>query len=279
MESMDPSDTARAMTGSEKLPSATAMHATYRPGYESLAERILTYIGEHGLQPGDRLPTEKQLAAIFQSGRTVTREAVMILSAVGQLNVRKGAGIFVAGPRMPAAGHSLAARFEPANLEHVMMLFEHRRVIEGEAARRAAALASPLQLRAVREAAEDSLAASSASDRAEFGRQDRRFHDACAAASRNIFIEDGVTNLRQFADQTDLLLFQGRPPGSLMVAARQHVVIAEAIAQGDPESAFVSMIEHVDTTRSQFESRIMERLLNTAGIQDASGDVSVEGGL
>ncbi|MDX3069804.1 GntR family transcriptional regulator, partial [Streptomyces sp. ND04-05B] len=34
----------------------------YRPGYEIVAERILTYIAEERLAPGDRLPTEIDLA-------------------------------------------------------------------------------------------------------------------------------------------------------------------------------------------------------------------------
>ncbi|TKA09354.1 GntR family transcriptional regulator, partial [Actinacidiphila oryziradicis] len=34
----------------------------YRPGYELVAERLLNYIAEQNLLPGDRLPTEQGLA-------------------------------------------------------------------------------------------------------------------------------------------------------------------------------------------------------------------------
>ncbi|MEU4233788.1 FCD domain-containing protein [Nonomuraea sp. NPDC026600] len=243
-------------------PSEPAHAATsYRPGYELVAERLLVYIAERKLQPGDRLPTEQQLAEIFQSGRTVTREAIKVLAAVGRITVRKGAGIFVAVPSNAVAEEQVAY-FQPTNLEHVLMMFDHRRLIEAETARRAATLATPLQVRAIREAAEQSLVAAPGSDHREFARSDRLFHDAVASASGNVFLQASVTTLRDFAQQSDLLLFRGDLPGSLTVAARQHVAVAEAVAAGEPEKASAAMIAHIDTTQAQFERRIRDRLLN-----------------
>ena len=48
----------------------------YRPGYEIAAERILEYIVRARLEPGDRLPTEKDLAEAVGMSRTIVREAV-----------------------------------------------------------------------------------------------------------------------------------------------------------------------------------------------------------
>ncbi|MCT9931286.1 FCD domain-containing protein [Planotetraspora sp. A-T 1434] len=237
---------------------------SYRPGYELVAERLLAYIAEEKLQPGDRLPTEQRLAEIFQSGRSVTREAIKVLAAMGRIKVRKGAGIFVAVPSNAVAEEQVAY-FQPTNLEHVLMMFDHRRLIEGETARRSAGLATPLQVRAIREAAEQSLNAAPGSDHREFARFDRLFHDAVAAASGNVFLQAAVTTLRDFAQQSDLLLFHGDLPGSLTVAARQHLAVAEAIASGEPEAAAAAMVAHIDTTQAQFERKIRDRLLNVVG--------------
>src|SRR6201996_9734362 len=68
----------------------------YRPGYELVAERLLEYIAEENLRPGDRLPTEQGLADILGTTRNVTREAVKVLAAIGRLSVRRTAGIFAA---------------------------------------------------------------------------------------------------------------------------------------------------------------------------------------
>ncbi|MGW1007372.1 GntR family transcriptional regulator [Streptomyces sp. NPDC002520] len=48
--------------------------------------------------PGDRLPTEKDLATEVGMSTTVVWEGVRILSALGRLSVEKGRGIFVAHP-------------------------------------------------------------------------------------------------------------------------------------------------------------------------------------
>ena len=58
----------------------------YRPRYELVAEEILQLIGELALHPGDRMPTEKDLAARLGTSRTVVREAVKILSATGRVS-------------------------------------------------------------------------------------------------------------------------------------------------------------------------------------------------
>jgi DNA-binding FadR family transcriptional regulator len=230
---------------------------SYRPGYEVVAEQLLAYITEQGLRPGDRLPTEKGLAEILGTGRSVTREAIKVLAAVGRVAVRKGAGIYVSVPSNPEAD-SQVGYFQPTDLAHVAMLFDHRRLIEAESARLAATLARPAQVRAIRDAAEASVEAHQ--NHAVFRQQDRLFHDAVAEASGNVFLQAAVSKLRDFKEQSDRLLFAGGLPGSLEVAAQQHVHIAEAIAAGDPDKASTAMIQHIDTTQAQFEQRIRDRL-------------------
>jgi DNA-binding FadR family transcriptional regulator len=235
----------------------------YRPGYELVAEQLLAYIAKHDLRPGDRLPTEKGLAEALNATRNVTREAVKVLAAIGRLSVRKGAGIFVASSAGPV--DEQLVHYQPTDMEHVLMLLDYRRLIEAETARRAASLATPIQVRAVREHACQSVEAAGAGDVTGFAATDAAFHDAVSAAAHNVFLQSGVTNARRFAGQSDVLLFHGDVPGSLQAAAAQHVAIAEAIAAGDPERASVLMTEHVDTTRHQFERRIRDRVFNLPG--------------
>lgn len=235
----------------------------YRPGYELVAEQLLAYIAEQDLRPGDRLPTEKGLAEIVGATRNVTREAIKVLAAIGRLSVRKGAGIFVAAAASPA--DEQLVHYQPTDMAHVLMLLDYRRLIEAETARRAASLATPIEVRAVREHATRSSEAAEAGDATGFGVADAAFHDAVSAAAHNVFLQSGVSNARRFAGQSDVLLFHGDVPGSLQAAAVQHLAIAEAIAAGDPDRAATLMTEHVDTTRKQFESKIRDRLFNLPG--------------
>jgi DNA-binding FadR family transcriptional regulator len=238
----------------------------YRPGYELVAERLLQYIAEQNLHAGDRLPTEQGLATLLGTTRNVMREAVKVLAAIGRLSVRRGAGIFVAaGPAAP--DDDGLAYFQPTDMQHVRMLLDYRQVIETETARRAAAIATPLEVKAIRTTADDSAQVGALGDGEAFARADELFHTAVAVAAHNLFLQSSVATVRRFAAQSDTLLFHGSAPGSLETAGRQHVEIAGAIAAGDAEHAAELMARHVDTTRHQFEHRIRNRLFTA----DATG--------
>ena len=231
----------------------------YRPGYELVAERLLRYIAQENLKPGDRLPTEQGLADILNATRNVTREAVKVLAAIGRLSVRKGAGIFVASAGGSPADEELV-HFQPTDMEQVIMLLDYRRLVETETARRAATMATPIQVRAIRDAAQASAVAGAANQIEEFAAMDARFHDAVSIAARNVFLQSSVSNIRKFAGQTDTLLFHGDVPGSLDDAGKQHIAISAAIAEGDTDLAARLMAEHIDTTQRQFERKIRDRL-------------------
>jgi DNA-binding FadR family transcriptional regulator len=231
----------------------------YRPGYELVAERLLQYIAQENLKPGDRLPTEQGLAEILEATRNVTREAVKVLAAIGRLSVRKGAGIFVASVT-GGFGDDELAHYQPTDMEQVLMLLDYRRLIEIETARRASTLANPVQVRAIRDAAVESERAGAANSIDEFARADAKFHDAVAIAAQNVFLQASVASVRRYAAQSDVLLFHGDVPGSFAVAGQQHIEIAAAIADGDMDLATKLMAEHIDTTQHQFERKIRDRI-------------------
>ncbi|MFJ4788776.1 FadR/GntR family transcriptional regulator [Streptomyces sp. NPDC088794] len=233
----------------------------YRPGYELVAEQLLEYITEQGLRPGDRLPTEQGLAEILGATRNVTREAVKVLAAIGRLSVRRGAGIFVAEGTGGLVGDQMS-QFRPTSMEDVLMLLDYRSVIESETARRAAGLATPIEVRAIKDFAEASLDAARRNDVHAFARADAAFHDAVGAASHNVFLRSSVAGVRRLAGQSDVLLFHGDAPGSLEVAGHQHLAVAEAVAAGEAALAEELMLKHIATTQSQFERKIRDRLFN-----------------
>ncbi|MCX4531366.1 FCD domain-containing protein [Streptomyces sp. NBC_00841] len=232
----------------------------YRPGYEIAAERILEYIVKERLSPGTRLPTEKDLADAVQMSRTVVREAVKILSAVGRLSVQKGRGIYVADPE-GAQWRESFSQFLPADLRQVDEMFEFRRYVETATARLAAQRAAPTQVNAIREAAVRSMEAALDSDIEAFTRADEGFHGAIGAAASNMFFGATVDSVRYLQRQVSAIGLAGVAGGSLVVAAEQHQAIAAAIAFGDDEQAESLMAGHIDMTVSQFRRAIRKRLL------------------
>src|SRR5436305_12726733 len=121
----------------------------YRPGYEVVAEQIMRLIAEREMVPGDRMPTERELAARLGASRTVVREAIKILSAGGRVSAQKGRGLYVADGEGMLGASRFGGFFMPTNLDHIFMLFEFRRVQEIAASRLAATQASPAELRVI----------------------------------------------------------------------------------------------------------------------------------
>ncbi|MBS4219570.1 FadR family transcriptional regulator [Bacillus sp. FJAT-49711] len=62
---------------------------------EVVSDRIKSYISENKCQPGDRLPTEKEIIDMLGVSRTIVREALKTLQSQGIIEIKQGLGIFV----------------------------------------------------------------------------------------------------------------------------------------------------------------------------------------
>ncbi len=65
--------------------------------FEEIADQVKELVFSKALKPGDRLPTEREMATHFASGRTAVREALRILEQSGLVMIRQGneGGVFV----------------------------------------------------------------------------------------------------------------------------------------------------------------------------------------
>ncbi|MCI8399440.1 MAG: FadR family transcriptional regulator [Oscillibacter sp.] len=60
-----------------------------------VADYLIKWIKEHGLQPGDKIPTELELTSILGMGRSSVREALTILKSRNIVEVHRGCGTFL----------------------------------------------------------------------------------------------------------------------------------------------------------------------------------------
>lgn len=211
------------------------------------------------LQPGDRLPPERELARQFEVSRTVVREAVRALAAKGLLEVRSGSGTVVCSPtpRSVAQTMSLFLRVGQRDLDYRKIL-EVRRLLEVEIAGLAAQRRTGEDL----EAMEAILCeAESGGDRDRFVRTDMAFHSALARATYNeLFsvlldsVADVMITMRQMAFDI---------PDAFARALKYHRAIFEQVKGGDPERARQAMREHLmeaeDTIRRALASQADQR--------------------
>jgi DNA-binding FadR family transcriptional regulator len=249
-----------ATGGSAPAPADEQDTAAYRPGYERVAEEILRLIAELQLQPGDRMPTENQLASRLGTSRTVVREAVKILSAIGRIRAQKGRGLFVANDEGMLGSSLWGSFFLPTDLDHVYRLFEFRRVQEEAASRLAATRATPADLRAIEQAAETCREGHLTGRRELFDRGDDDFHLSVAKASQNPFLVDAVREARRLQRQSSTIGLHGTVGGHAEEAVAEHAAIYQAIKGGDAEAAAQAATVHLDQTLEDYRREIQRRV-------------------
>jgi GntR family transcriptional regulator, transcriptional repressor for pyruvate dehydrogenase complex len=239
--------------GSPTLPStlpsarAAAGPSTAPLVAERLSDRLATLLAnqvEQGaLKPGDRLPTEPQLAARHGVSRTVVREAVHQLKSQGLLLSRQGLGVFVAS----ASAHKPLA-FDPRvldSIETVVQIVEVRRALESEIAALAAKRATRAQISAMRGALQAIEAAGAA------GRdgvdEDLAFHRAIAAASGNPQFTRLLGFLEQYLREAMRVTRgnEARRSDFMDQVRSEHHALLDAIAAGDAVAARRAATNHM----------------------------------
>jgi GntR family transcriptional regulator, transcriptional repressor for pyruvate dehydrogenase complex len=214
-------------------------------GAGSLNERIrleiLRALQSQDLKPGDRLPSERELAINLHVSRPSVREAVKSLEAEGRLVVKHGQGVFVAEPSVRKT-----LRASLANLDHSLAeLFAMREILEVPAARWAAQRGDPLALQRIQEAF-DALEKASQEQPVDFDRLqelDATFHLRIveAAGNRLLVQSQGVLNeLLETGMQTTLAI-----PGRMEKSRGEHRLILDGIIAGDPVAASRAARTHI----------------------------------
>jgi GntR family transcriptional regulator, transcriptional repressor for pyruvate dehydrogenase complex len=227
-----------ARSGPKKQPDTSSLRAPEgRRLYEQLEQLLRVYVQEHGLRPGDRLPSERALAGALKVSRVSLRQATLSLEVQGFLEVRHGGGIYVR-----------SLNVDPERLKAMLTrrrrlpdVLEAREAIECMLARLAAQRRTDTDLATI-EAAVRAMAV----DIAKGGigeAADRRFHTAIARAAKNNLLLDVMAALEEPIQETRLesLSEPGRPPRSLA----DHRRIAEAIRREDGRGAEAAMRKHL----------------------------------
>lgn len=209
------------------------------PLYEEIANRLRDLITARRLAPGDRLPSERELATSLGVSRTSVRQALTTLRSIGMVDVRHGDGAFLVHTGEEVAS-SLAVAMLSSEADHAMV-WETREAIEVHAARLAARRATTADLEQMRAALD---AMHQAIDDGDEGTEpDATLHRAIVAAAHNPMLARLYESIAEAVDRTSAasLSIPGRPPESL----RAHGAIVEAIGDHDPERAASEMTSHL----------------------------------
>jgi GntR family transcriptional regulator, transcriptional repressor for pyruvate dehydrogenase complex len=195
------------------------------------------------LGPGDRLPTERELAQRMGVSRPSLRSGLRTLQAMGVVTSRRGAGTFIVeGP--PALGRAPLEFLAALHGFTLDQMYEARRMLEVGSAALAAGRATGEQLASMADEVTGMFA--TLEDPQRFLRHDLGFHRAVAAGSGNPIVAAIIGTLAEIIWETGRLNMEGF---SLRESAEVHRRIYDAIRARDPERARREMSEHLERAR------------------------------
>jgi GntR family transcriptional repressor for pyruvate dehydrogenase complex len=215
-----------------------ALRPLQRPRlYEQVVDQIQAWIAQNGLEVGDRLPPERELASRLGVSRATVSQALVAMEVVGMVSVRHGDGVVLVEP----AGSAKVVNALRRHAQQLPEIIEAREALETKLAALAAGRRTESDL-----AAMDEALAFMERDIASGGRGvegDERFHAAVTAAGHSPLLARLMAEISDLIRETRIssLSQPDRPVNSL----RGHRKIADAIRAGDAEAAALAMQEHV----------------------------------
>lgn len=212
--------------------------------YEVIIEQIKALIIEKKLQPGDKLPAERELSEQFSVSRASVREAFSALEMMGIITILPGEGSFVRQV-------SVEGLFEPLNfflqveIEDIMKLLEVRKILEVEIVKLAAVRATAEDIAEMEKALGEMRGAMETNDIGDVA--DAQFHYAIVCAAHNPILNTLMNAISGLMAQTyrssrQKLYLMAEMPESLYSG---HLSIFQAIVRKDPHLAAQKMKEHL----------------------------------
>jgi GntR family transcriptional repressor for pyruvate dehydrogenase complex len=214
---------------------------------QSVVRQVEDLILRGILRPGERLPSERDLADRLGVSRPSIRDAVAELTERGLLTTRAGSGIYVAevlGSAFSPALVNLIASNDRAVYDYVAF----RRDIEALAAARAAQDGSDADLAVVDTLYQRMLAQHARPNPEREADLDAQFHMAIMEASHNIIMLHMMRSMFDLLRQGVFYNRQSvfRPEQNRETLLVQHEAINAALQARDPAAARHAVTTHLD---------------------------------
>lgn len=210
---------------------------------EAILRRLGELIGSGVLRPGDRLPSEQDLAQLFGVAPMTARGALQAMRARGILHTTRGrgAGTFVADDirtRLLSGGADLPTKAEFADFN------VWREAISGESCALAAERVTSEDLAELRDLAQHVDGDDCAVEEHRFA--DARLHARIAELSGSARLHAAELQIQDYL--TRALAYDGPRTNPNRIEAQRHDRILDAIACGDAEAARAALKAHARAT-------------------------------
>lgn len=225
-------------------PSTSDTGASETRLFRIVADRIRGLIRDERIAPGERLPSERDLATQLSVSRASVREGLIALELTGVVEVRGGSGIYVSDKHDVAAGQYEAScgPFE---------VLSARRLVEGEIAAIAARMATDGAIDAILKAVDEMERHHE--NQEENDAADRKFHLAIASATGNSALVGMVNYLwEQRGGLWQRMEEHFKTDELCRATLADHRSIVTAIASHDPAAARRAMRAHLERVTREF---------------------------
>ena len=216
---------------------------------EEVVESISTYV-LHGLlegrlQPGDKLPSERELAEKLQIGRSTLREATQVLVVLRLLEIKPGQGTFIIDrtSEFNAEPFSWGLILQKKSLNE---LIEIRVLIESECAALAATRATDAELNEIKQSFQRMEKAENEQHEKALVEADVHFHLQTALAAHNNIMYQTLRTIRTIMQLWISKVFKDDGK-SLKLTVEEHRRILNALLQRNAQKAREAMKKHILT--------------------------------
>ncbi len=240
----------------------------------SVLELLKTLIAQGQLRPGQRLPSEKELADRIGISRASLREGISALVAMNIVVVRQGDGTYVSSldPELLAQPLQLILSVNP---DAIFSLFEVRRITEPVAAALAAERASTAEVDALRDEMKNGIDSHQISS--ELVAHDSRLHRLIHQAAHNpvlTSVSASLAGLIHHARQRTVKL-----PRNATLTISEHEEIVDAITARDAERSRRAMTIHLVRVENDLRDQLQHDTPRLLGVPDSwSAPGKYEGG-
>lgn len=208
--------------------------------YERVLEQIKRLIEQGDLKPGDRLPSERELAERIGLSRASLREAFRVLEVEGIVVSKPGGGRYIRKTALAPDGADPAALVDALRRATVLDFLDAREVMEPGIVALAVERATEADLEAIRASLEPTV---------RDAKGDQSFHLRVAEASHNVVF---YQSLKLYLDL--LHDFRARAlesPSGAQVMFDEHKAIYLAIRERRAAEAVEAMKRHLASVRSR----------------------------
>jgi GntR family transcriptional regulator, transcriptional repressor for pyruvate dehydrogenase complex len=235
----------REAAAMKQLGESKRLFSAVRPSKipDILYKQLVSLITKGHIKPGERLPSERDLALELGVSRQSIREAVFRAKAAGLIEVRQGGGSFVISSLRGNLKPALSILLEE-QAEKVFEFLEIRKLIETWCAEKAAVAAKSQDLKKMEGILKRMERGKPTTEGWE--KADLDFHSSLAGATHNVIamhIMEGLKEsfhgyfrVKQFTTRTER-------KGLLL---QQHKRIFDSIKRKNPRDARKKVLEHLD---------------------------------